>query len=193
MIKSRIAKIVLLLLAGCAAGVFLSSFSIAIMHYTSSEKYCISCHTSHSLIPENPQFSHFNNRVGVTVKCVDCHIAPGMGNYLVAKMGGLKDAIKYMTIHDFDTKEWIDKNREELAGIALKNIADTNSETCMSCHAKIKKNLPTSMDPLAREVHNYNNIKPESEQKQCVYCHRGVAHEYKKEWAEKHSLSLKAK
>lgn len=191
--KSRIVKIVLLLLGGCIIGVFLSGLSVVVMHKTSSNEYCISCHTKHSLVPENPKFSHFSNRVGVSVKCTDCHIAPGVGNYLIAKMGGLKDAIKYMTISDFDTKEWIDKNREELAGKALKNIADINSETCVSCHAKIRKDLPASMDPLAREVHSFNNAKPESEQKQCIYCHRGVAHEYKKEWATDHSLSLKAK
>lgn len=193
MLNSRIVKIVLLLLGGCLIGVLLSGLSVVVMHKTSSNEYCISCHTKHSLVPENPQFSHFNNRAGVMVKCVDCHIGPGVGNYLSAKMSGLKDAISYMAIKDFDSKEWIDQNREKLAGTALKHISDVKSETCIACHSKIKKDLPTSMDPLAREVHSYNNAKVEGEQKQCVYCHRGVAHEYKKEWAAGHSASLSAK
>lgn len=190
--KSRVIKIIMLLIGGCIIGVTLSGLSVVVMHKTSSNNYCISCHTQHSLIPKNAQFSHFNNPAGVSVKCVDCHIGPDVGNYLSAKISGLGDAIKYMSIKNFDSKEWIDENRKELAGIALEHIANNNSESCISCHVKIKKDLPISMDPLAREVHNYNNEKPLSKQKQCVYCHRGVAHEYKKEWATEHSLNLKA-
>ncbi|MFV0481817.1 MAG: NapC/NirT family cytochrome c [Campylobacteraceae bacterium] len=192
--KSKKLIVVLLILVGCVIGVLLSGLGVVVAHKTSSESYCISCHTQHSLIPENPTFSHFNNRAGVTVKCGDCHIGQGVGNYVKAKLGGLKDAVTYMTTRDFDTKEWMDKNREELADKALRDIANSNSQVCVTCHAKIETdNLPSNMDPLAREVHAYNNAKPDSEQKQCIYCHRGVAHEYKKEWAAGHTLSLQTK
>ncbi|MFV0480723.1 MAG: NapC/NirT family cytochrome c [Campylobacteraceae bacterium] len=191
--KSKKIIIVLLILVGCVLGVMFSGLGVVVAHKTSSDSYCISCHTKHSLVPNNPKFSHFSNRVGVTVKCGDCHIGQGVGNYVKAKLGGMKDAITYITTRDFDTKEYIDEHRDELAEKALRNIAKLDSQTCTTCHAKIKKDLPASMDPLAKEVHEYNNAKPLADQKQCIFCHRGVAHEYNKEWAARHSLSLNSK
>ncbi|QKF82130.1 NapC/NirT family cytochrome c [Halarcobacter ebronensis] len=189
--KTKIVQIVLLLLAGCVIGASFMGLSVVVMHKTSSDKYCISCHTNHSLVPDNPQFSHLYNSKGITVKCADCHIAPGIGNYLKAKAGGFKDVFTYMFNGDFNTKEWIDKHRSELAEKALSDIAKTSSASCIECHSKIKSDLPKDMEPLAREIHQYNNAKSVEDQKQCIYCHRGVAHHYNKEWATKHTESIK--
>lgn len=180
--KSETKKSILLLLGGCVVGVFLLSGLYGVVHATSSDEFCANCHSNHSLAAERGQSIHGNNRAGITVNCVDCHIAQGTGHVLGRKAAAIGDMFTFMATDDFNSQAWLDEHRREEAAAALEYISSVDSGTCKSCHEKIEKNLPQAMNPLALKVHEYNNAKPAGDQKQCVFCHRGVAHKYNKDW-----------
>lgn len=143
--------------------------SFEAVHATSSDEFCANCHSNHSLAAEREKSIHGNNRAGITVNCVDCHIAQGASHVLSKKMTSLADVFTFMATDDFNTQEWLDTHRQEEAGSALKYISSFNSGTCKSCHEKIEQNLPEAMGPLALKVHEYNNAKSAEGQKQCVF------------------------
>src|ERR1035437_11003681 len=73
------------------AFVFLKSGK-AVLTYTSTDKYCVSCHI-HPMADQSWKLSaHYNNRTGSIVHCVECHLPPEGHGYLFAKANhGFKD------------------------------------------------------------------------------------------------------
>lgn len=180
--KTETKKTILLLLGGCVAGMLVLAISFGAVHATSSDKFCANCHSNHSLAAERGKSIHGNNRAGMVVKCVDCHIAQGTSHVLSKKIASIADVFTFVATDDFNSQKWLDEHRQEEAGAALEYISSFDSGTCKSCHEMIEKDLPKAMNPLALKVHEYNNAKLAGEQKQCIFCHRGVAHEYNKDW-----------
>ena len=177
--KTGTKKTILLLFAGCFIGVFMLGGIFEVVHATSNDEFCANCHSNHPLAAERGKSIHGNNRAGITVTCSDCHIAKGVGHVLSRKAAAMTDMLTFIVTDDFNTQEWLDAHRQEQAGAALEYISSVSSETCKSCHETIESELPQAMSPLAQRVHKFNN---EGDQFQCIYCHRGVAHNYDKGW-----------
>jgi len=150
------------------------------LHATSTDEFCMTCHSRHSLKDEVLASAHGNNRAGMVVQCQQCHIAQEPLNYLMKKIIVSKDIWGYLTIDGFNTQEWLDANRREQADLALEYLRKIDSSTCRNCHNHVIDNPPESMKPIARRMHERNYAKPEDERKTCVDCHRGVAHPYPK-------------
>src|SRR5450759_3622506 len=82
----------------------------AVLSYTSSDKYCVSCHI-HPLADQSWKMSaHYNNRTGSIVHCVDCHLPPEGNGYLFAKAKhGFKDVYGFY-FKDSAKINWQEKN-----------------------------------------------------------------------------------
>ena len=98
-----------LILAGFIIGLIFLRSGKAILSYTSSDKYCVSCHI-HPMADQNWKLSpHYNNRKGNIVHCVDCHLPPEGHGYLFAKAKhGFKDVYGYF-FKDSSKINWQEK------------------------------------------------------------------------------------
>ncbi|WP_028116159.1 NapC/NirT family cytochrome c [Ferrimonas senticii] len=149
-----------------------------VLHATSSDAFCMTCHSNHSLKDEVMASAHGNNAMGITVQCQDCHLPPGQIDYLVRKIIVSKDIIGYLTIDGFNTQEWLDENRKQQADLALKYFRSNDSISCRTCHTNVYENQPEAMSKMAKRMHTRNFEKAAEDRKTCVDCHKGVAHPY---------------
>ena len=62
--------------------------------YTSTNKFCEGCHVHPQASQSWRLGAHFDNKSGVVINCVDCHLPPGGTAYLMAKTStGLRDVM----------------------------------------------------------------------------------------------------
>lgn len=152
-----------------------------VLHATSTNAFCMTCHAQHSLEDEVLMSSHGNNSAGIVAQCQDCHLPPGQFQYLIKKIIVSKDIIGYLTIDGFETQEWLEENRKEQAELARDYLRSIDSAPCQTCHNRIyDENPPENMKKIAKRMHAMNFKKPEDKRKTCIDCHKGVAHPYPK-------------
>ncbi|GAA5194928.1 NapC/NirT family cytochrome c [Ferrimonas gelatinilytica] len=173
-------SIAALLIVGIVIGVIGYFATQQTLHATSTDEFCMTCHSNHSLKDEVLASPHGGNEFGMVVQCQDCHLPHGPVDYLVKKIIVSKDLYGYLTIDNFNTQEWLDENRKEQADLALKYFHDNDSANCRHCHSRIEENQPESMSRMAKTMHSRNAAKDPEERKTCVDCHKGVAHPYPK-------------
>ncbi|MBY5991044.1 NapC/NirT family cytochrome c [Ferrimonas balearica] len=173
-------SILALLSIGIAVGVVGYFVTQQTLHATSTDDFCMTCHSNHSLKDEVLASAHGGGRSGVVVQCQDCHLPHNPVEYLVKKIIVSKDLIGYMTIDGFNTQEWLDANRKEQADLALEYFRANDSANCQHCHSRIYEDQPETMKKMAQRMHARNFEKAPEDRKTCVDCHKGVAHPYPK-------------
>lgn len=137
------------------------------MDYTSSDAYCMSCHV-HPWAEQSHKLSiHHNNRTGVSVKCVECHLPPKGHGYIFAKAKhGAIDVYGYL-FKDSSSINWESKKTLEKAkGFVYE-------ESCKKCHTNL---FPVSLSVNGSNAHlSYLNSK-EDPKPNCINCHLNVGH-----------------
>ncbi|GLS83546.1 NapC/NirT family cytochrome c [Paraferrimonas haliotis] len=162
-----------------AVGFFASQKTL---HATSTDEFCMTCHSNHSLKDEVLTSVHGGNKHGIVVECQQCHIAQDSFGYLKKKIIVSKDLWGYMTIKDFNTQKWLDENRAEQAELAAGYFRQIDSSTCQKCHSRIYEDQPETMSKMAQRMHSRNfEKKGEDGYKTCIDCHEGVAHPFPRE------------
>ncbi|QSX29952.1 NapC/NirT family cytochrome c [Shewanella cyperi] len=173
-----------LLVLGILVGVVGFFGTQTALHMTSTDEFCMTCHSNHSLKDEVMASAHGNNKQGIVVQCQQCHIPQEPFAYLKKKIIVSKDALTFMMIDGFNTQAWLDANRKEQADKARDFLRSIDSSTCQNCHKRIYENQPDTMSKKAVRMHKNNAKKAPEKRKTCIDCHRGVAHPYPKEEAE---------
>ncbi|MCH4295197.1 NapC/NirT family cytochrome c [Shewanella sp. 3B26] len=169
-----------LLLVGIVVGVVGYFATQTTLHMTSTDEFCMSCHSNHSLKDEVLASAHGNNKNGIVVQCQQCHIAQEPFAYLKKKIIVSKDVIGFLTIDGFNTQEWLEANRKEQADLARDYLRAIDSSTCQNCHNRIYENQSENMSKMAVRMHSNNFKKEPEKRKTCIDCHKGVAHPYPK-------------
>ncbi|MBA4322556.1 MAG: hypothetical protein C0408_07030, partial [Odoribacter sp.] len=105
----------LFFILGIISCIILFTAGEKIISYTSSDKYCMSCHV-HPEQEQNWKLStHYNNKSGTIVHCVECHLAPKGDGYLLTKTKhGIKDVYGYL-FKDSASIDWAEKKLLEKA------------------------------------------------------------------------------
>jgi formylglycine-generating enzyme required for sulfatase activity len=135
------------------------------MEYTSTDKYCQSCHVHDHAVKSWKLGKHYNNGSGVVVGCSDCHLPPsGAAHYAVKIRSGIKDIYQYW-FGDLSKIDWEQKaTRQYASGIVFE-------ASCLNCH----KNLfPLTLSEKGSAAHLYyekNNTKL-----RCINCHLHTGH-----------------
>jgi formylglycine-generating enzyme required for sulfatase activity/nitrate/TMAO reductase-like tetraheme cytochrome c subunit len=137
----------------------------AVLSYTSSDKYCVSCH----IHPEADQSwklsAHFNNRTGHIVHCVECHLPPEGPGYILAKAKhGFKDAYGFY-FKDSAKINWQEKKLLENA----KGFVYESS--CLKCHQNL---FPVKLSVDGSNAHLFYTTSKEP--LSCINCHLNVGH-----------------
>ena len=160
------AKVWIMILGAILCLLFILSVN-TLSSYTSSDKYCMTCHV-HPWAEETWRLSsHLNNRTGVTVHCVECHLPPKGHGYLYAKAKhGAKDAYG-LWFKDSAEINWGSKKLLENAkGFVYE-------ESCIKCHQNL---FPVTLSVNGSNAHlAYVNTKEEPKPN-CINCHLNVGH-----------------
>ncbi len=122
-------------------------------------------YTPHSTISWK-QSPHFDNKYGIVVHCVECHLPPtGNAYYYTEKAkSGFKDVYGKL-FKDIEKINWDEKSRLEHA------VNFTFKESCTSCHANL---FPIGLSKKGEDAHLYYTQKPE--ELECINCHLHVGH-----------------
>ena len=114
---------------GIVICIIFSTAGEKVITYTSSDKYCMSCHV-HPVPEQNWKLStHYDNKSGTIVHCVDCNLPPKGHGYLTGKAKhGIKDVYGYF-FKDSASINWEEKKLLEKArGFVYE-------QSCLVCHS----------------------------------------------------------
>ena len=158
-------KILLVLFIGFAFGIIaLIGFNKSI-EYTSTNEYCETCHV-HPHSTESWKLSaHYDNKHGIRVNCVDCHLPPKGQGYLGAKIHASAVDIYGYLFKDHDSFNWEAKSTVEEAQHFVYKAS------CVKCHANL---FPLTLSAKRQDAHLY--YSQNEEELRCINCHLHVGH-----------------
>jgi formylglycine-generating enzyme required for sulfatase activity len=135
------------------------------LDYSSTNEFCESCHVHPQAFQSWRLGNHFDNKSGVTVDCVDCHLPPEGLPYLTAKAStGIRDILG-MVFTDTDNINWELKSSREKAAEHVYKAG------CINCHQNL---YPRTLSNKGSEAHLYYDQK--SEVLRCINCHLETGH-----------------
>ncbi|MES0328292.1 MAG: NapC/NirT family cytochrome c [Gammaproteobacteria bacterium] len=162
----------ILLVAGFVSGIiFWGGFNTA-MEMTNNEEFCISCHEMRdNVYQEYKQTIHYSNRTGVRATCPDCHVPKEWQHKIVRKIQASNELL-HKALGTIGTREKFEAKRLKLANNVWEVMKETDSRECRNCH---------NFDYMDFGEQGRRAVKQHSkaldEDKTCIDCHKGIAHE----------------
>ena len=167
--KKIIAKLRLpILISGIVLGALLMLGGNRVIHQTSTNEYCQSCHVHLHADETWPQSTHYNTESGVTTACVECHLPPkGTFRHLTEKAkAGLRDLYSFH-FKDHESFNWELKSQLEHA------VGFVFNESCVDCHQNL---FPKGLSTDGGTAHLYYEQNAEKLNLQCINCHLDAGH-----------------
>jgi cytochrome c-type protein NapC len=164
------------LTVGALLGLFVFSVLVGILGayvlaYTSTEKFCVSCHEMSYNFKEYEGTIHDTNRTGVRAICTDCHVPHDPGPLVWAKIKASRDLFYTYIVPSIDTKEKFEARRAHMAQRVWREMKASDSHECRSCHRA---------DKMSKDLQSEKAQKKHASAKQegltCIDCHFGIAH-----------------
>jgi len=132
---------------------------------TSTDEFCAACHIHPHSTQSWKLSTHVDNKHGVTVHCVDCHLPPKGEGYLPEKVKtGVRDVYGKL-FKDPETLNWEAKSQ---IAYAKGHVFEAS---CIKCHAN---NYPLGLSKEGREAHLYYD--DHRDELHCINCHITVGH-----------------
>jgi formylglycine-generating enzyme len=152
---------------GIIAGCILILAGGKVIHSTSTNSYCISCHIHPAADASWKKSVHYDTRSGYRIGCVDCHLPPQGQGYLWAKAKtGLRDLWSKWT-KDSASFNWEDRGRLELARGYVYN------SSCIKCHENL---FPAKLTKDGENAHLYYSQSKKKDELHCINCHLNAGH-----------------
>ena len=142
----------------------------AVLAYTNSTGFCVSCHSQRIPYAEYKQSPHYKNSAGVSVGCADCHVPKGLVPLLAAKLTAWPHVYAEI-VGTIDTREKFEARRWALANEVWQRMKATKSRECLTCHQYAA--MEAGKQSLSARV---KHRKAQAEGRDCIDCHKGVAH-----------------
>jgi cytochrome c-type protein NapC len=165
-------KLMIVLAAGLMA--FSVSVGIAgayVLASTSTEEFCVGCHEMSYNFAEYKGTIHDTNRTGVRAICTDCHVPHEPGPLILAKLKATKDLYYTYISPSIDTKEKFEAKRAVMAQRVWKEMKESDSHQCRSCHREDKMSVD-----LQSAKAKVRHAKGKAEGMTCIECHFAIAH-----------------
>ncbi|UAB73966.1 NapC/NirT family cytochrome c [Vibrio sp. SCSIO 43132] len=169
--KNRKRYITVLIAMGVLIGWALLGGSAAVMHYTSSTSFCLSCHSMQIPYEEYQGSVHFTNGKGIRAECSDCHIPNQPIDYIITKIRATKDIYHEFVTGKIGDEELYETHRVAMAETVWEQMRANDSATCRSCHEFGAMDLYEQTEDAAK-MHQYGIENSQT----CIDCHKGVAH-----------------
>lgn len=148
-------------------GIVLTLLTGKAVEYTSTDEFCASCHVHPHVFDSWKLSTHHDNKSGIKVHCVECHLPPKGQGYMKEKIRlGAKD------VYGFLFKDSADFNWEMKSELehAVKYIPN---ESCKRCHQNL---FPKNVSDKAIAAHLYYEENEKKLDLQCISCHLDVGH-----------------
>jgi nitrate/TMAO reductase-like tetraheme cytochrome c subunit len=172
MVARRWAGTIAVLVVGIVIGAGTIVASTFVNQYTSTDRFCTSCHTMAVVATEPHALSspHERNAAGIRVSCADCHIpAPNwFVETYVHGMSAVRDMFAEFT-HDYSRPGVWSARRKELAEKVREEMRANDSLTCRRCHDAAAI-MPASESGRAAHA------MAATSRLTCVQCHVSVVH-----------------
>lgn len=156
-----------LVLGGIAGSGFVL-FLIEFDHFTSTEKFCTTCHSMELAAEPYRNSVHYLPTSGVRASCGDCHVSPGVIAATWDHFTGGKDLFKQIFGADYDDPVVNVLHLPDAAFSAREWFRKNDSHTCRRCHqqdAIVGKRAGT------RDIH-----LEDARGKTCLDCHINLVH-----------------
>ncbi len=155
----------LLFLSGIVISALLIFLGNKAVISTSTDDFCASCHVHPHATKSWKLSTHYDNKQGIHVHCVDCHLPPHGEGYLVEKTRtGLRDVYGKI-FKDPESFNWEAKSQIEYAKHHTFEIS------CTHCH---QNNYPLGLTAKGRDAHLY--YEQQEGELHCINCHITVGH-----------------
>jgi nitrate/TMAO reductase-like tetraheme cytochrome c subunit len=143
---------------------------------TSTESFCISCHSMREFVFEPSRSSvHFSNKTGTHATCADCHVPKAFVPKMLRKIEAAREG--YHTIMGtIDTHEKYLAYRPVMANRVWQRMQQNDSASCRGCHSE-EHMVTRKQSRKARNSHD------EMAEKTCMDCHQGIGHGFDPETA----------
>ena len=140
------------------------------MDATSTEEFCVSCHSMETPLEELKQTVHWSNSSGVRATCPDCHLPHDKTAKYARKMQASREVLAELS-GKYNEEGSFEEHRAEMAEREWARFAANGSKECKNCHSYDRMNFE-KMSKAAQKA-----MKPAAERNQsCVDCHKGIAH-----------------
>jgi len=137
--------------------------------YTSTNSFCESCHVHPQATISWKQGAHFDNKSGVAVGCVQCHLPPGGAHYVWAKITtGTRDVYGVL-FKDVAKINWEEKSKREHAALHVYEAS------CKNCHQNL---FPRELAKKGQDAHLHYERK--AGELHCLNCHLETGHYHPK-------------
>lgn len=157
--------LILLLFSSFAIGILATLSINRTIEYTSTDEFCAACHVHPHVFASWKLSTHYDNKGGIQVHCVDCHLPPKGQGYMLEKTRlGLKDVYSFLT-KDSAEFNWEAKRTFEQAPHF------TFKTSCIKCHANL---FPLTLNKEGQDAHLY--YSQNEEKLECTNCHLNVGH-----------------
>ncbi len=154
-----------ILFLGFIMGLCVTLLTYKAIDYTSTNKFCESCHVHPHVFDTWKRSTHYDNPSGFRVNCVDCHLPPKGEGYLKAKIiTGARD-IYGVVFKDSADYQWELKSTLEYA---QHHVYKTS---CLHCHQNL---FPLTLSKEGQDAHLY--YSQNEDELRCINCHLNVGH-----------------
>ena len=154
-----------LIISGIIISIIVLAAGNKAIHSTSTDSYCMSCHIHPSADHTWKLSTHYNNKSGTIVHCVECHLPPEGHGYLFAKAKhGIKDAYGYF----FRDSAKIDWETKKLLENARGFVYE---KSCLECHENL---FPVTLSVNGGNAHLLYTMSKDP--LNCINCHITVGH-----------------
>ena len=141
-----------------------------VMHATSTDAFCTSCHEMDSPHAQLRNSSHFSNADGISATCSSCHVPQEFVPKMVRKIEAAREVWGSIT-GIIDTPEKYAAHAPIMKQREINRLLANDSQECRNCHNE-ERMLITLQSPKAREYHQGMSQNG----KTCISCHAGIAH-----------------
>jgi len=158
----------LIFFVGAILGIVVMLFGNKAMHHFGTDEYCASCHVHPHAFDSWKRSSHVNNKSGVKIHCIECHLPPKGNFYHFREKArtGLKDLWAYWTKDSADFNWEAKKQLEHAVNIVY-------NESCKNCHFNL---FPIGLSNEGGTAHLYYEANEKKLNLQCISCHLDVGH-----------------
>lgn len=158
--------------------IFWGGFNTA-MEATNRLEFCIGCHEMRDTVyQEYKQTIHYSNRTGVRAICSDCHVPKDWTHKIWRKIQASQEVWGKITGY-IDTPEKFESHRMEMATHEWNRMKAAKSIECRNCH-----NFDAMSGDKQKESNYKRHMKAKAEDKTCIDCHKGIAHQLPKEYVD---------
>jgi cytochrome c-type protein NapC len=153
---------------GLVCGVIATVGFNYVIHATSTNAFCSTCHASDATL-EWQASAHYKNRAGVVVGCSDCHMPREFIPKMVRKSQAVREVWGYLT-GVINTPDKYEAHRLAMAEIEWKRMRADGARECRNCHD------PGAMAGSGRVNVAQIHQSALAGRQVCIDCHKGVAH-----------------